>query len=204
MSYDLPGVETVYSVLPREVLLTHEGRIQVPIVLDPLKAIDGANGEHPEEIRAGWLLGRIAATGRWVPCKRTTVVSADGESATFSVENAAPFQAGDTVTVGPATGKVIASVDYAADTITLTASIEFDQDDAVFAEDGSATCRGVLGETVRLVAADGVTPVPKGASLILQGLVRSSQILGDSAACRADTASASLLAGVRFSADYGL
>lgn len=198
----LPGLGAAQTSVPREVLYSSEGAITGPIVLDGTIGIDGRSPTQTFDVRAGWLLGRVTATGRFVPCKRTTVNNANGTGTSFVVANSSAFRAGDVITVGTSTNLTISSVNYTANSITVATSFTWTNGAAVFAQDGSAICRGVLLDFVRLRTPENLAPASKGASMLVQGLVRTDMILGDLSAIRADTLSR--LAGIRFSDEHGL
>lgn len=202
MSTILPGTRVGRSMVPREIMLSREAMIQVPIVLDPTLSVDGRN-DVLFEIRPGWLMGRVAASGRWTPCKRTTVTSTGGATAaTIPVVNAAAFRVGDTISVGGDTGKQITAINYQTNVITVAgAAFTFASSEPVLAEDGSQTCRGALLDFARLRDEDGVTPVPRSAGLLIQGAVQTAMLLGDVAAIRAD--GAARVGGLRFSDEHG-
>lgn len=201
MSSHLPGYEAGRTLSPREVLLSAEGAIVVPIALDGVNGTDGANANVPFEIRAGWLLGQISASGLWVPCKRTRTTGAGGTGTAITVINAAAFKVGEAIDVGNDTNQTIAAVNYGTNTITLAGSITWAASEAVVARDGTQTCRGILLDFVRLRNDDNSAPANKSASMLIQGAVKASMVLGDLAAVRADTAAK--LAGIRFSDEHG-
>lgn len=204
MSQFLPGYEAGRTMTPREILFSSSARIQVPIVLDGQVSTDGKNGSFPFEIRAGWLLGRLTASGRFCPCKRTTVTPSGGATAAdIPVVNAAAFKVGDIVTVGNDTGKQVVAVNYQTNVLSVAgAAFAFGNGEAVFAEDGSATCRGVLLDFVRLRNEDNSAAAHKSAGMLIQGGVKATMVLGDLAAIRAD--GAARLGGIRFSDDHGI
>jgi hypothetical protein len=201
MSQHLPGYETGRSIRPREIMLTREAMIQVPIVVDGANSTDGGNTGFPYELRAGWPMAQVAATGLWTPCKRTTTTGAGGTGAAITVVDASAFLAGDAIDVGADTNQTIVSVDYATNTITLGASITWAADEAVVARDGSQTCRGFLLDFVRLRNEDNTAAADKSAGLLIQGAVKTEMLLGDMAAIRSDAQAK--LAGIRFSDDHG-
>lgn len=202
MGQHLPGYEVGRTLSDREVLLSTGGMIQVPIVVDGNLGIDGANGNFSYEIRAGWLMGRVTASGRWVPCKRTTVTPSGGATGTeVPVVNAAAFRVGDVISVGADTNKTITAINYGTNVITVSGSFAFANNEAVVAQDGTQTARGVLLDFVKLRNDDNTAAVHRSAGLLIQGAVRASMLLGDVAAIRADTSAK--LAGLRFSDDHG-
>lgn len=207
MNSRLPGYEESPRTEPREVLRADQGTITAAVVVDGELAVDGSSPTESYDLRAGWLMGRVTATRRWTPCKRTRVAnstessSAAGSFTHFSVENAAPFRVGDVITVGANTGLTITAVNYADQRLTVDDNINVTDDEAVFAEDGSATCRGILLNFVRLRSKEG-SVIHRPATLLVQGLVQTGQILGDLAAVRADTNSQ--LAGILFTDQQGL
>lgn len=202
MGQHLPGYEVGRTVSDREILFSQGAMIQVPIVVDGALGIDGGNGNYSYELRAGWLMGRITASGRWVPCKRTTVTPAGGATGTdVPVVNAAAFKVGDVISVGADSNKTITAISYATNTITVSGSFTFANSEAVVAQDGSQTARGILLDFVKLKNDDNTAAVHRSAGLLIQGAVRVSRLLGDVAAIRADTNAK--LGGFRFSDDYG-
>ena len=188
MTSNLPGQRTGLSNTPRNVLYSDKGVIYGQGVVNAALAYDGSNTGYEGELRAGTPLGQITATKLWVPCKRTTVTSGGGAtSANVPVVDARAFRAGDTISVGADTGLTVASVNYSTNTITVGSSFTFANSEAVVAEDGSQTCRGILNEFVKLRDEDAVWRNKPFGMLILAGLVNHSQFLGDLAAIRADT-----------------
>jgi hypothetical protein len=188
MPNNLPGQWTGFANTPRDVLLSSKGVIYGRGVIDSAKAYDGAYTLYEDQIRAGTPLGQITASKLWVPCKRTTVTANGGAtSANIPVVDARAFRAGDTISVGADTGLVIASVNYATNTITVGNSFTFANSEAVVAEDGSQTCRGILNEFVKLRDEDAIWRDKPFSMLLLAGMVDPNQILGDLAAIRADT-----------------
>jgi hypothetical protein len=198
----LPGYEVRTNLPPREVLFSSQGVITGPIILDGARGTDGRSPTQPSDLRAGWLLGRITASGRWVPCKRTRVSNANGSGTTFSVSNATAFLVGDVITVGNDVNLTITGINYATNAITVATSFTWADAEPVFAQDGSGTCRGILLDSVRLRNEDNTAPASKGASVLVQGLVRTELILGDLASVRADLQTR--LAGIRFTDEQGL
>ena len=180
---------------PREIWFAVEDRqnCYVPggLILDSSKAIDGGNIGYTNEIRAGWLLGRITGSGLAVPLKRTRVTAAGGATAaTIPVDNAAAFKVGDTITIGGDTGKVITAVDYVANTITVGGgAFTFANSEPVFAEDGSGICVGVTDQFAWLYDPRAAVAVNKGVRWITRGRLRSSMLLGDLAAVLASLSS---------------
>jgi hypothetical protein len=188
MTNNLPGQRTGFVNTPRDLLLSSKGVISGRGVIDSSKAYDGSNTLYEDQLRAGTPLGQITASKLWVPCKRTTVTASGGAtSADVPVVDARAFRAGDTISVGADTGLTISSVNYATNTITLGGSLTFANSEAVVAEDGSQTCRGILNEFVKLRDEDAIWRDKPFSLLILAGLVDHSKILGDLAAIRADS-----------------
>lgn len=198
MTSQLPGREAGRTIVDREIsyggvpLEYHAGGA----VMNASKAIDGGNTGYTYEIRAGWPLGRITATGLLVPCKRTQVNQSGATGTAFIVDNAAAFRVGDTISVGADTGKVISAIDYTTNTITVGGSFTFADNEAVVAEDGSQTCIGFLGEFLRLRNADNTADQNQAVSkLVVGGVVNQSYLLGDITAILADTTSAAAMRG---------
>jgi len=191
MNNPVSGSRTIRSYTPRDIYYTKElkpgmdgGRI------DSTYAIDGGNTGFTDELRPGTLMGRITANGQWVACKRTQVNAAGATAASFAVDDARAFMAGDTITVGGDTGLTILSINYGTNTITLTGSITFADNDAVFASGalaGSETARGVLDEFVQLYDPNtkALRDLYVGRIITSNAKIRTDMILGDLAACRA-------------------
>ncbi len=184
----LPGQITGQSITPRDCLLSSEGVIYGRGVIDAARAYNGANTNYESQIFPGTPLGRIAATKLWVPCKRTAVTASGGAtSASVPVVDARNFRAGDTITVGGDTGLTISSVNYSTNTIVLSGSITFANDEAVYAEDGSQIARGIINEFRNLRDLDGIWRNKPFSLLILAGLIDPNKCFGDLTAIRADT-----------------
>lgn len=210
MGTHLPGVETGMAAQPREILLSTSGVITIPIVVDGDRSIDGNSPTETSDVRPGWLMGQVAASGRWTPCKRTRALasssggesSGDGDFTVVPVDNASAFRVGDVVSVGADANLTITDVDYDQDRITVDEPIAFVADEVVAAQDGSQTCRGILLDFVRLRNEDNTAAVHKSATLLVAGLVDVDKLLGDVATIRRDTTAT--LSGIRFSDEHGL
>lgn len=201
MGQHLPGYEVGRAVTMREVLLSTAGTILLPVVIDGNLGTDGGNTNYTYEIRAGWPIGRLTASGRFVPCKRTIANGAGSSTATLVVNNAAPFRVGDTIKVAANANVAINAINYGTNTITIASAQTWANGAEVRAQDGSETCRGILLDSVKLRNDDNTAPVHRSASMLIQGAVRVSMLLGDVAALRADAAAK--LAGIRFSDEHG-
>ena len=181
MGHKLPGFETGRSVTPREILYSPEGVQYKPggIVVDGTKSKDGANTNYTFELRAGWAMGQITASGKYCPCKRTQVNGTSGSVQAVVVDNAAPFVVGDVVTIGSDTGNTLTAVDYTTNTLTWVGAITVADNDAVFCEDGSGICRGFLPEWTRLRNIDNDAAEDQSASLLTAGRLNKAMLLGD-------------------------
>lgn len=177
----------------RNVLASTHGVIYGRGRIDATYAYDGKNTGYEDEIQAGTLMGRITASGIWVPCKRTTVASGGGAGvATCTLTNARAFKVGDTITIG-GDAATIATINYSTNVITWTSGVQtIANADAVIGVGdlaGSETCRGVLDEFIKLKdLEDGVWRDKEFGKLIVAGHVQYDKVLGDLAAVRADTA----------------
>lgn len=182
----LPGQVTGQTYTPRNVLVSAYGLIEGQGVIDAAKAYDGGNTGYEDEIRAGTPMAVITATKLWVPCKRTQVNMTGATATDIVVDDARAFKVGDVITIGGDTGLTISAINYSTNTITIASTTVADND-AVFAEDGSGVCRGILNEFVKLkdTQFDGTWRNKPFAHLILAGHVDYSQIIGDIAAIRA-------------------
>jgi hypothetical protein len=186
----LPGQVTGQTYSPINVLSSAKGFVEGQGVIDASKAYDGANTNYEDELRPGTPMARITSSKLWVPCKRTSVATGGGATAqAIPVVNARAFRVGDVISVGADSGKTIASINYASNTITVSDSaFTFADGEAVIVADGSQTCLGILNEFVKLkdVHFDGLWRNKPFAHLILAGEVDYAQILGDLAAIRGD------------------
>ena len=192
MSQHLPGVETGRTMTPREIMLTREAMIQVPIVVDGNLGIDGGNTNSTDEIRAGWFMGRITASGRWTPCKRTLADGAGTSATALVVDNPGAFKAADSIKIGSGSAVTISALNYSTRTLTLAAARTWSDNDVVIAQDGSETARGLLLDFVKLRNGDNTAAAHKSAGLLIQGVLTVSMLLGDAAAIRADTSPATV------------
>ncbi len=161
-----------------------------PIQIDATYAYDGSNTGYERTLRPGTIMARITATKLWVPCKRTQT-NAGATSAEVTVDNAAFFKAGDKISVGADTNLTISSVDYGTNTITLSGSITYADNEAVVGSEavlaGSEIARGVLDEEVDLYDDATRDYLDKASGrLLVEGHVVKSQLLGDYDACTAD------------------
>lgn len=169
-------------------LASMAGAVQLPggVVIDATNAYDGSNTSFETLIRAGWILAQNTSTKKYVPCKRTQANGAGSSATALIVDNAAAFKAGDALQIGATTG-TISSIVYSTNTITLTATKSWSDNDVVFCSSngtGTATC--VLGEDVDLYQTDTRTNADSTAGTVyVQGLLKSDRVLGDLAAIRA-------------------
>ncbi len=151
--------------------------------LDATYAYDGKNTSYEYEIRPGTPLGRITASGLWRPCPRT-LVHTSGTVTALVVDDARAFRVGDVITVGGDTTITVTAINYSTNTLTITSTTVV-AGEAVFCEDGSAVCRGILNENINLLDEDGVARDKSFGQMIVAGYVDPTQILGDYAAIRA-------------------
>lgn len=176
----MPGITVGATETPREFMLIPSSRVDLPagITMDSA-GYDGGNTDYEYKIRAGWLVGKLTSGGRYVPCKRTRADGADTTSTTLVVDNSYAFKAGQSIIVGTNSANVIVSIDYSTHTITLTDAITWSDNDVCKGNDGSETCRGILGGTVKLKTVDNLTAAHASASLTIGGFIDKSQLLGD-------------------------
>lgn len=201
MGTHLPGYEALRSVTPRDIMYSHEGKIEVPVVLDS-GGIDGGNTGYTYEIRAGWLLGKITTGGRFRPCTRTLANGAGSSATALIVDNSYPFAVGDSIKIGSGSAVTISAIVYSTHTITLAAARTWSDNDAVIGQDGSQTCLGILSSFAKLKNEENITAVHAKGTMVIQGAIRQSLVLGDLTAIQADTAAK--IAGLLFSTDQGL
>lgn len=152
---------------------------------------DGGNTGYPNEIRAGWPMGMITSTKKWVPCKRTTTTSTGAVTA-LVVVNSHPFKVGDAIDIGGDTNITITAINYSTHTLTI-ASTTVASGDAVVARDGSQTCRGFLEGTRDLYDEETRDTVEREGNLAIGGMVDLSKLYGDMDAIWADSTSKGIL-----------
>lgn len=110
--------------------------------------------------RKGQLLVKDTATSKYRPFGRTLVNGATAVGTTVVVDDASPFVAGQVIAVGGQANRTIASVNYATNTITLTAALAASAADnaAVVADSDAGTIVAgnmvVLGYEVDLTYGD--------------------------------------------------
>lgn len=189
----LPGYETGRSVTPREIHHQEDFKLKPQgIALSGDAAIDGSNTGYTNEIRVGWVLGRISTgdyAGMYVPCKRTRArVNASGSSGTSSaagdfsivvVDNAAAFKVGDVITVGGDTDLTILNVNYVTNEIKVDEPITVTADEVVIAQDGSQTPVGILHNFRKLRNDENDAAANKSADMEIEGDYIKSMLLGD-------------------------
>lgn len=214
----VPGQRTGLTNTPRNILLSSQG-VQVlpgPQYIDATYAIDGANTNRTDELRAGCLMARITS-GLWVPCKNSYVSSGTSGSGsgttttTINVDDARFFKASDTVTVPVAAGTVsrtVSSVDYTNNILTLSSAVDNPSIGVSVigsgAIAGSEICRGILLHTVRLLSTEpyNTTQYDTPCVILIGGLVDEDQVLGDLTAVQAY--STTKLGDIKFGNDHGI
>ena len=150
---------------------------------------DGGNTGYPNEIRAGWPMGMITSTKKWVPCKRTTTASS-GTVTQATLVNAAAFKVGDAITIN-GTAVTILTINYSTNVITFASTAI--TAGAVVATDGSQTCHGFLEGTRDLYDEEQRDTVEREGNLVIGGTVDLSNLYGDMAAIWADSTSKGIL-----------
>lgn len=192
-----PGYETGRSMTTREIAYGASPLEIKPggITLNGTIGIDGGNTGYTNEIRSGWALGRITATGLYVPCKRTQVNATGATGTAFVVDNAAAFIVGDAIDVGADTNLTITAINYGTNTITVGSSFTWADNEAVVARDGSQTCRGFLYEFRKLRNDSNDAAANKEGNMVVGGELNQAQLLGDIAAILADATSVAALGG---------
>lgn len=180
MGQAIPGYASVESVTPREILYQMESNDSLfkpgGIVLSSA-GVDGGN-TNTYDLRAGWAMGQITASKKWVPCKRTQVNGTSGAVTAIVVDNSYPFVAGDTITIGTDTGVAVSAVNYGTHTLTIASTTVADND-VVFAEDGSGVCRGFLYDFARLRNQENTAAADRIGKLLIAGKVDKAMLLGD-------------------------
>lgn len=226
----IPGQRTGNTATPR-VIKRGPGPHTVlpgPVVIDATYAIDGANTNRTDELRAGCLMGKISS-GLWVPLKLTRIAtggsgSGSGKTSTLlPVDDARFFKVGDPIIVDTGTASTpnsgttgalhtsITAINYTTNILTLNDSVD---DTGIGAKvtgrgaiAGSHICRGILLETVRLRSKQpyelATDLFDTQAQILVGGMVDRSQILGDLAAVLADRTNHYGIAQVQFDEELG-
>lgn len=182
MGFPLPGYREGYTTQPREILYAMEQQENLfkpgGILIDSELAYDGAS-DTPEVIRAGWPMAQIAASGKYVPWKRTVLNGAAAADTDLVVGDASAFKVGDTLTIGTTTPLTITDVNYETNTITVDTAVTEDDASDVFATDGTDVCVGFLYSTTRLTTEDGLSAQDKIGTLLVRGRLNRGMLLGD-------------------------
>lgn len=194
MAYGHGGRRVGVTVTPREIAYggAELELLAGGITLDE-NGYDGGNTGYPNRIRAGWPLGMITTTKKWVPCKRTTTTTTGSVQSAVLV-NSYPFKVGDVITINNDTDITITAIDYTTHTITWSGAKTIASGEAVFAQDGSQTCRGFLEGERDLYDEEARDTVEREGNLVIGGMVDLSKLLGDMSAIWADATSKALLA----------
>lgn len=220
MSY-LGGTRAGRTITPRNVLKASDGAFYLPgpLVVDAgtstyRRSIDGGNTGYTNELRTGCIMAQVTASKKWVPFKASTVAAGGSGSGSGAGSTVVPvtdarfFVVGETVSIQPAeTGKsparvtrVISSVDYDNDLITVAGSaLQYTTGSLVYVttfSDGSTSAAGC--EIPRAILAQGVwttnlndvidaaagTLYDKPIMLLRAGYIDTDYVLGDYAAAR--------------------
>lgn len=101
-------------------------------------------------------------------------------------DTAGAYETDESKVFGTGTTKVnttntISSIDYATNTLTLSAAVDVNDGDPVYAEDGSGIARGILADHIDLHDADG-NAVDQVGKILIDGKVNQAYLLGDVAA----------------------
>lgn len=131
------------------------------------------------DIRPGWAMGMITSSGLYVPCKRTRVNGTSGSVTQITVDNPYAFIVGDVITVGTDANKTITAIDYTAKTIDWSGAITVADNDVVYAQDGSAVCRGFLADGVRLRNSENTAAATGIGKLLTGGSLNQGYLKGD-------------------------
>lgn len=180
-----PGQVTGRTISYRSCLMSEKNLIVGRGILDASKSYDGKNTGYEYDIRPGTPMGLIAATGLWVPCRRTKLSTGNtGTTTTIVVDDARAFMVGDVISVGADTTITVTAINYGTNTLTIASTAVVDGE-AVIVADGSATCRGILNEFVSGLDPDGQLRDKQISVIVMAGYVDYSAILGDIATIRA-------------------
>ena len=196
-----PGVGTVRTADLRRILCSPQGLMLKPggIVIDGANARDPLNTGYVTTLRAGTLMGKITASGKWAPSivGRSTVAYVDNDlTITVSLATATELIRRLGGTTGslklsgpPGASGVVAATAVTATNITLngaastitTADLNLAKvtDSLIQVVDGSETIRGILGneEGLRMTDIDGNNLDVVCDQLIVGGMIDTSQII---------------------------
>ena len=136
MSNSLPGTRSLDSATPRNCLLSMDNVEYVSGVLDGSNAIDGANSNRTDEIRAGCFLAQNTTSKLWMPVKRSQTNGTGSSDTDVVVDDATHFKVGDVITVDAATTNTISAIDYDTNTITVGSAINWGDNAVVYSRGG--------------------------------------------------------------------
>jgi len=197
----MPGRKAERTAEPRKVLACGQGALALPggKVVDGSKSRDPLNAGDADVLRAGLLVGKIAASGKYAPGivgVLAEAYDADGQTNTTLVVSAATATeiarrigaAGAFKVTGPPTpgGQVatetvtFTAVDPATGEVTIEAADnDFIAGSFVQPADGSETPRGLIadGYGLKVTDADGSSIDVPLADLLIAGVVDAGQIV---------------------------
>lgn len=178
----IPGFTQQAVATPRQVW-RQEGRsilAETGIWVSGAASVDqGGSSVDFKRLRGGWLMGKITSSGRWTNAKVARVQSTS--TVTQTLEDANPFQVGDTVSVdGAGTFNVDA---ITATTIVLDSNPVASPGDVIrgiSALAGADIARGILSPADELDFHDEDNNIEDKQSVLgIQGFAFENVILGD-------------------------
>jgi hypothetical protein len=188
MGHALAGYSAGRTYTPREIA-AGGGPLEYAVagvILDGTNGADGSNTGYTEEWRAGLWLGKITASGLYVPCKRTLVNGTSGSVTAVVVDHSLAFKIGDAITIG-GDAVTLTNVNHTTKTLTWVGAVTVADNDIVIGTDGSQVARGVLGEFARLRNSDNTAAANKSAKMVIGGPLNKDMLLGDTDAILADS-----------------
>jgi hypothetical protein len=196
--YGLPGVRTERTAAPRKVFWHDAERVILPtgVIIDGSKSRDPLNTGDVDVLRAGMVMGKITASGKYAPSILgvSTAAYADND-ATLSVSVATATElvrrigtAGNLKFVGPPTAGGTVAVTAVAYTAVNLATGAITVPDLnlnkvtgsfIMPADGSETPLGIIedGDGIRVTDIDGANLDTPCSKLAIGGLLVASQIL---------------------------
>lgn len=205
MGSPLPGGRDLRTITPRQILKTLDERLNPNVVvLDSSKTYDGKNTGYEDEIRAGYLLGKITASGLYRGMTRSELTSAASATNVIRVDDPRAFIVGDSIKVDTGTARTITAIDYTTHLITLSGDTDAGEvvGAAVWGQDGSATLRGVLDEFVKLKDSEGTLRNMQVGRCIIAGCLDRSELLGDISAVETDDSSNQVLKALQLDESF--
>lgn len=177
----LQRVQGTAPVSDIEFLLS-DHMIRKGITIDDALVRTGQYTANIKLLKSGTVMAKVTATGLYGPVKKTTVAANAALGATAVVlTDAAFFQVNDSVIIGTEAANTITAIDYATNTITVSALVAAQNAGVtVKTANGLEIADGILFNTTDLTDGD-VT-----AAILTQAVVRATRLIANNALTQAD------------------